>query len=84
MHIILLFCIEKKDYGFNCFLLFFSFFQLTSMTMATSMPPKNFMFCHFFLDESTNKTSLSNQILIHVPSLKPSFKAQLFGFYQRL
>jgi hypothetical protein len=81
MHIILLLFIEKKDYGF----MFFFFFQLTSMTMASSMPPQNFMFCHFFLqDEATNKTSLSNQILIHVPSPKPSFKAQFFGFYQRL
>jgi len=56
MHIILFLFIEKKDYGFMFFL---SFFQLTSMTMASSMPPQNFMFCHFFLhDEATNKKSL--------------------------
>ncbi len=43
--------------------------------------PKLHVLLFFPQYESTNKTSFSNQILIHVPSPKPSFKAQFFGFY---
>jgi hypothetical protein len=64
----------------------FSFFLLTNVNDhgIFNASPKLHVLSFFPQNESTSKTYLSNQILIHVPSPKPSFKAQLFGSYQKL